>query len=174
MSQDCIPSAVNCKEERIRRYRFKNTLTFDSIEDLQEFWRGRSYDGGAWPRESDDTRICSGVIDGNCLVLQRTIPLFGTSYMAYFVGAPGYFEVIKAAHVHEDSLEDLIAWLESDDFWARKEEILAENDLPLHEYPEEVVREVHPRIYAFHQEFMAAYAEYLDALAIQPTPGPRP
>lgn len=108
-------------------YRFKNSARFDSLDAIQAHLTAN----GTQRLSQDNPRTLPEIFDGNCIIVERTSgPLPGL--FAYFVGADGYVENIRAAMNHRDSLDSLTAFLRSPHFSQKKIDLLCQNDMPVY------------------------------------------
>jgi hypothetical protein len=131
-------------EEKRILAKFRNTTCYDSFDQspFLEFVRTDEH---------------SDLIDGNCIVMKRNMPMFGISYVSYFVDCMGHIASIKEGYKHDKSMEEAIAWLGSEDFWANKERYIAECDSPIYVWGIEHTSERHQRMA---DEFEVAFATY--------------
>lgn len=100
----------------------------------------------------------SDLIDGNCLVVKRQLPLFGIHYVTFLADPLGNITSIKASFDHSESMQEAIAWAESDAFWANKEAYVAQCDLPLFVFP--IDEESSPAMKERHLRFCEGYTAY--------------
>lgn len=131
-------------EEKLVLAKFRNTKFYDSFDEspFLEFVRQDEH---------------SDLIDGNCIVMKRDIPMFGVSYISYFVDCMGHICPIKEGMKHDKSMEEAIAWLSSDDFFVNKERYIAECDSPIYVWGIEHTSERHQRMA---DAFDVAFATY--------------
>ena len=147
---------------KLRHYRFKDSIQFDSVEQAQDYI---DQNGGSFRLSTDTTIPLSGIINGNCIILECTYPVVGKQIGAYFIGALGHVERIRLAGEHAGSFSSLTAWLDSDEFRQNKLAILAENPMPPHELDEQSVLDICDNdksndLYCQHVEFMQALFNY--------------
>ena len=100
----------------------------------------------------------SDLIDGNCLVVKRELPLFGIHYITFLADPLGNITSIKASFDHSESLQEAIAWAESEEFWLNKEKYVAQSDSPLFVFPAD--EESSPAIKERHLRFSQGYAAF--------------
>lgn len=163
-----LTDAASFLQMKRSHFQFKNTVSFASVEDMQAHILAC---GGNFRLASDYSRPVSDVIAGNCIVLETRFPASSIPHFyARFVGASGNVEVIRHSIEHGKTAEEAVAWLSSEYFARNKLDILTENDLPLHEYPEDEVLHavdgdhMNP-IYLKHLRFYEAYNQWLAAQA---------
>lgn len=104
----------------------------------------------------------SDLIDGNCLVIRRQIPMFGVHYITYLADPTGFISSIKKSFEYAGSMQEALAWTESEDFWCNKEQYVAESDVPLHIFP--TTDDDPETLKSLHLKFQRAYAEYRKAV----------
>ena len=147
---------------KLRHYRFKDSIQFDSVEQAQDYI---DQNGGSFRLNTDTTIPLSGIINGNCIILECTYPVVGKQIGAYFIGALGHVERIRLSGEHAGNLSTLTAWLDSDEFRQNKYTILAKNPIPQHELDGESVLHICDNnkehiIYRWHVTFMKALEEF--------------
>jgi hypothetical protein len=99
----------------------------------------------------------SDLIDGNCIVMKRGVPMFGICYISYFVDCMGHIASIKEGLKYDKSMEATTKWLSSDDFFVNKERYIAECDSPIYVWGIEHTSERNQRMA---EDFAVAFATY--------------
>lgn len=138
----------NYREDREEIAKFRNGKFYDNYEE--------SPFASFFSKDFEHSEL----IDGNCVVVKREIPMFGTRYVSYFVDSIGYVSSIKEGFSHGNSMEDATAWLKSNDFFVNKIKYLSECDLPMYVFYADEGHE-NEGINAHAMAFKEQYTQYL-------------
>lgn len=113
---------------------------------------------------SGEFEVASDVIDGNCVIIRRTLfAETGLRYVAYLVDPMGDTDRICAAIPNEKCFEQQLAWLQSAEFTDSKHRHLVESDLPSYMYDmtaEDLGLEAGSIAAQMHERFHKAFTQW--------------
>jgi len=149
-------------ETRLKHYLFKNSCSFNSIDDIKAHLIANKSHRGL---NSEDIRIIPRVFCNNCIVVHTRLPIFGWQYIAYFITATGQMEIIRNSIQYSKTEEATIDWMEKE-FSKNKQSFILMNDTPIYELPTEDVlyivnNDINDKIYTEHLRFKKLYEEYV-------------
>ncbi len=142
---------------------FRASPAFSTIQEMQAF---ATAIGSTCQLETPNSRPVSGVIAGNCVVLERTRHFLGPIFGVYCLGPDGYLMPLPGAFFATEHAA--LAFAESDAFPQRKVDLISSGEINLHEMGEERVLQLaggdtNCDLYKQHLIFQASFMQWLHA-----------
>lgn len=154
------PSGSKLDDMKRMHAEFRATGTFATVQEMQEFV---SRGGEQFLFETNTSRPISGVISGNCVVLERYHSTTKVSSQTFVVGQDGFVQPIKASDCA--SPEEAIAFATHPAFSLNLPLYIAAGDTNMFEFPESYVLHLvggdkSATLYRRHKSFAAAFARW--------------